>query len=239
MGHLTLYVVSTPIGNLSDITERAAATLRSVGMVICEDTRQTGKLLHHLHITTRMTAVHEHNERRRLSGLLSYLADHDAALVSDAGTPTISDPGFALVRACRKNGIAVVPIPGANAAVAALAASGFATDAFHFAGFLPKHDARRRASLERLLDEDCTVVLYESPYRIRKTLDAIDALAPEREVCLAHELTKLHESFLFGTAAEIEASCINPRGEFVVLINKPTSMHRRAGSTGERKQKNI
>jgi 16S rRNA (cytidine1402-2'-O)-methyltransferase len=215
-------VVATPIGNLSDISERARSILASVDLVASEDTRTTGTLLERLAISRKLYAYHEHNEREaaeHLAGLLSSGAS--VALVSDAGTPTLSDPGFRVVRACRRRGIPVVPVPGPSAVVAALSASGLPTNGFLYAGFLPPKSAARRAFLERHRDFPYTIALYESCHRIvRAVEDAAAVLGPERAICVAREITKLHETFLTGTAADVGArlSQSSHKGEFVLLI---------------------
>lgn len=214
---MALYVVGTPIGNLNDMSKRAADTLAQVDVIFCEDTRQTRKLLSHFNIHKRLIVVHEHNERAKLRGLLDLVRNHDAALVSDGGLPTISDPGYVLVRACRDEGIKVIPIPGANAALTALIASGFPTDSFYFAGFLPKKGNKK---LREVLDKETVVILYESPHRIIKRIEAIAAYAPSRKICIARELTKLHEEFLVGEASEMQHAPITPKGEFVIIIDK-------------------
>ena len=218
----TLYVVGTPIGNLEDITQRAARILGEVDLIACEDTRHTHRLLDHLGLRTPMVSYHEHNEAERTSELIAQLeAGASVALVSDAGTPLVSDPGYRLVRAAVERGIQVVPVPGPSAAVAALSASGLATDSFHFAGFPPVKSGQRRRWLETLRSDSGTVVLYEAPHRILDTLDDIAAVFGERPVVLARELTKLHEEFLRGSAAEIAAEFRSRpaiKGEMTVLI---------------------
>lgn len=200
----TLYLVATPIGNLADITYRAVETLRSVGLIACEDTRHTRKLLDHYGITTPLQSYHEHNEAQRTGELLARLeAGADVALVSDAGTPLISDPGFRLVRAAAAAGIRVVPIPGACAAIAALSASGLPTDTFRFVGFLPRKQGERRARLESLRDDFSTIVLYEAPHRVEETLEDLVTFLDDPLVVLSRELTKLHEEFLRGSSSEV------------------------------------
>ncbi len=201
----TLYLVATPIGNLEDITLRALRVLREeVAAIACEDTRQTQKLLAHYTIRKPLISYHEHNEANRAAELVEILEAGDSiALVSDAGTPLLSDPGYRVVTAAIEHGIRVEPVPGASALLCALTASGLATDSFLFAGFLPPKVTARRKRLESLAEETVTVVAYESPHRILETLDAITEVFGERVVVLARELTKLHEEFLRGTAAEI------------------------------------
>lgn len=200
----TLYLVATPIGNLADITYRAVDTLRSASLIACEDTRHTRKLLDHYGISTPVQSYHEHNEAQRTEELIGRLeGGTDVALVSDAGTPLISDPGFRLVRAAAAAGIRVVPIPGACAAVAALSASGLPTDAFLFIGFLPRKQGERRARLESLRGETSTIVLYEAPHRVEETLEDLVTFLDDPPVVLSRELTKLHEEFLRGTSSEV------------------------------------
>lgn len=220
----TLYVVATPIGNLEDITLRALRLLKQVAVIACEDTRQTRKLLDHFSITTPTVSYHEHNEAARTAELLTRLeAGESVALVSDAGTPLISDPGYRVVHAAIAAGIAVVPIPGASAALGALAAAGLATDQFRFCGFLPPKSGQRRKALEEMAEETCTLVFYEAPHRILDTLADIEAVYGPRPVVVARELTKLHEEFLRGTAAEVHAQlAARPavKGEITLLIGK-------------------
>jgi len=217
-----LYIVATPIGNLEDLTERAARVLGQVDLVACEDTRQTRKLLQHLGIEKQMVSYHEHNEAQRAAWLVEkLLAGASVALVSDAGTPAISDPGLTLVRRAVEQGIPVVPIPGPSAVIAALSASGLAADSFYFAGFLPAKRAQRRQALERLKSLDCTLVFYEAPHRILDTLSDIGEILGDRPVALARELTKLHEEFLRGTPASVRAELASRpaiRGEFTVIV---------------------
>ena len=220
----TLYVVSTPIGNLEDITMRAVRVLKEAAVIACEDTRQTRKLLAHYGITTPALSYHEHNEQQRTAQLIERLqAGESVALVSDAGTPLISDPGYRLVAAAIASGIPVVPIPGASAVLAALAAAGLPTDAFRFCGFLPPKSGQRRKALEALRAEDCTLVFYEAPHRILDALADVEAVYGARPVVVARELTKLHEEFLRGPAAELRATLASRpavKGEITLLIGK-------------------
>lgn len=221
----TLYLVATPIGNLEDITLRALRILRDeVFMIACEDTRQTQKLLAHYTIRKPMVSYHEHNEASRTAELLAILERGDSvALVSDAGTPLLSDPGFRLVAAAVRSEIPVVPIPGASAALSALVASGLPTDSFLFLGFLPPKAAARQKKLASLAAETATLVAYESPHRILETLASIQETLGAREIVLAREITKLHEEFLRGTAAEI-ASQLETRpsikGEITLVVGR-------------------
>ena len=201
----TLYLVATPIGNLEDITFRAIRILRDeVSVIACEDTRQTSKLLAHFEIRKPLVSYHEHNEEERVAELIAVLERGDSvALVSDAGTPLVSDPGYRLVRATVEKGLRVVPLPGASAVLAGLAASGLPTDQFRFVGFLPSKAAARRKALEALAGEPMSVVAYESPHRILETLADMAETLGNRPMVLARELTKLHEEFLRGTAEDI------------------------------------
>jgi len=219
-----LYVVSTPIGNLEDITYRAVNALKSADWIACEDTRTTHRLLSHYGITTRSLSYHDHNEQPRSAELTARLvAGETGALVSDAGTPLLSDPGYRLVRAAIEAGIRVEALPGASAVLAGLVVSGLPSDQFHFAGFLPSKQGARKRSLEALSDEAATLIFYETPHRILEALDDINAVYGSREVVVARELTKMHEEVLRGTATQIRetlAARDSVRGEFVILIAK-------------------
>ena len=218
----TLFIVATPIGNLGDISGRARAVLAAVDAVACEDTRTTGVFLRHLGIEKPLLAYHEHNELQLAPVLAARVAAGESiALACDAGTPALSDPGFRVVRECRRRALPVVPVPGACALVAALSASGLPTHAFRFTGFLPPKSSARLRFLASLRDATDTVILYESCHRIGKFAGEILAeLGPGRVICIARELTKLHETILTGTAADIvpRIKGDNLRGEFVVLI---------------------
>ena len=217
----TLYLVATPIGNLEDITLRALRVLRECDAVCAEDTRHTGQLLTHFGIRKSLLSYHKFNEARRSEEILERLrSGQRLALVTDAGSPGISDPGQRVVTACLQAGLRVEPVPGACALIAALTASGLSTDAFRFAGFPPVKSGQRARFLAEWLRSPETVVLYESPYRIEKLLSEIAALAPERPTAVARELTKKFEEWLRGTAQEVVAELIRrPRkGEFVVVI---------------------
>jgi len=199
-----LYIVSTPIGNLEDITLRALRILKEVSLIAAEDTRHTRKLLSAYEITTRMMALHEHNEEERASRIVAkILAGESVALVTDAGTPCISDPGYRLVSAATREGVRVVPVPGASALLAGLAAAGLPTDAFHYQGFLPKKQGKRHDILEALATLSHTFVLYESPSRIVRLLGELESILGDRPAVLARELTKRHEEFLRGTLSTI------------------------------------
>lgn len=219
----TLYVVATPIGNLGDLSSRARDVLASVALIAAEDTRHSSRLLRHLGIDCPMMSLHEHNEASRVEPLLARLeAGEDVALISDAGTPLISDPGFVLVRALRERDVQVIPVPGPCALVAALSASGLPTDRFLFAGFLPVKGGARRTRLETLVQRGETLVFYESPHRIRDTLADLAAVFGERRLVLARELTKTFETFLDGSAASLlktlDADPDQARGEFVIMV---------------------
>src|SRR5258708_5712688 len=220
----TLYIVATPIGNLEDITYRAVRTLGEADLIACEDTRQTRKLLDRYAISKPLTSYHEHNEEDRSDDLIRELeAGKNVALVSDAGTPLIADPGYRLVRKARERGIQVSPIPGPSAIVAALSASGLPTDAFEFQGFFSAKRTQRHRQLEQLRDSRGTQVFYEAPHRILETLDDIAEIFGDRTLVVARELTKVHEEFLTGTAAEIREvlrSRAGIKGEFTVMIGK-------------------
>jgi 16S rRNA (cytidine1402-2'-O)-methyltransferase len=219
-----LYIVATPIGNLEDITLRALRVLREADLIACEDTRQTRKLLDHFGIAKPVTSYHDHNEAARTAELIGRLdRGETVALVSDAGTPLISDPGYRLVRAAIEAGIAVVPIPGPSAVMGALAGAGLGTDSFRFCGFLPPKTSQRRKVFEEWKNEACTLVFYEAPHRILETLEDIAATMGARPVVIARELTKLHEEFLRGTAAELHATLSgrpSVKGEITLLIGK-------------------
>jgi 16S rRNA (cytidine1402-2'-O)-methyltransferase len=219
-GHL--YVVATPIGNLADLTERARAILGSVDLIACEDTRTTGGMLTRYGLRRDLVAYHDHNETEVAERLADQIAaGKSVAVVSDAGTPAISDPGFRIVRACRRRGLPVVPVPGACAVAAVLSASGLPTNGFLFAGFLVAKTAARTAFLEKYRDFDFTLALYESCHRIDKFADEIvTILGPDRVVCIAKEVTKLHETFIIGRAIDVRDRLLKGslKGEFVVLI---------------------
>jgi 16S rRNA (cytidine1402-2'-O)-methyltransferase len=219
----TLYLVATPIGNLADITHRALDVLRNVAVIACEDTRHTRKLLQHYDIATKTVSYHEHNEQERARQLLETLRDgKDVAVVSDAGTPSISDPGYRLVRAAIENDVQVVPVPGPSALISALIAAGLPTDQFFFGGFLPARSNARRTRLNELRSVPGTLIFYEAPHRLAETLrDAYEVLG-ERESVVARELTKLHEEIRRGRLSELSRhySEEEPRGEIVLLIDR-------------------
>lgn len=219
----TLYVVATPIGNLGDLSVRAAQVLAAVGRIACEDTRHTAKLLQHIGVTTPTVSYHEHNERERAEELVAALeGGEDLALVTDAGTPLVSDPGYRLVERANRAGIRVVPLPGASAVMAALMASGLATDEFRFCGFLPPKSGARRTKLASLKNETCTLVFYEAPHRVAEALADMQAELGDRPCVAARELTKLHEEFVRGSISEVAASFAGrePKGEFTLVIGR-------------------
>ena len=220
----TLFIVATPIGNLGDLTPRALETLKGVDAICAEDTRRSGQLMSHFGIATPLLALHDHNEEALSQRVVERLLAGDSlALVSDAGTPLVSDPGFRLVRAARAAGIKVSPLPGACAAIAALSVAGLPSDRFTFEGFLPAKASARREQLKRLASETRTLVFYESSHRIAESLaDMRSAFGDERPAVIARELTKLFETVLDGTLAElhaqVEADDNQRKGEFVVMV---------------------
>ncbi|HKO42924.1 MAG TPA: 16S rRNA (cytidine(1402)-2'-O)-methyltransferase [Pyrinomonadaceae bacterium] len=222
----TLYLVATPIGNLDDITLRAMKVLGDVNLIACEDTRHTRKLLTHFGINTRTISYHEHNERERAVELLERLKSGDSiAMVSDAGTPGISDPGFRLVQLAIENDIGVVPVPGAAAFVSALVASGIPADEFFFAGFLPSRATARRAKLKELQAVPATLILYEAPHRLAASLRDASEILGQRSAVVARELTKVHEEFARGTLGELAGrfGSENVRGEIVLVIERASA----------------
>jgi len=222
----TLYLVATPIGNLKDITFRAVEVLKAVDLIACEDTRHTRKLLNAYEISAKLISYHEHNEVERAEELSKHLLDGKSiAVVSDAGTPGINDPGFRLVQKCVEADIHVVPIPGAVAFVNAAIASGLPTDSIFFGGFLPSKTGERKKRIRELADVPATLVFYETPHRIAAAIrEALDVLG-ERQAALARELTKIHEEFVRGTLSELVDKYNNelPRGEYVLVIARGTN----------------
>ncbi|SFR73242.1 16S rRNA (cytidine1402-2'-O)-methyltransferase [Marinobacter daqiaonensis] len=220
----TLYIVATPIGNLDDLSARAARVLSEVNLIAAEDTRHSGRLLQHLGIDKPMWALHDHNERDRATGLLDRVEKGESvALISDAGTPLISDPGFVLVREARARGIPVSPVPGPCALVAALSAAGLPTDRFLFEGFLPAKAGARAKALQALSRETATLVFYESPRRIQDLVaELATCFGPDRQVVLARELTKAFETFYSGTTGEVLEAIVGDensgKGEYVVMV---------------------
>jgi len=220
-----LYLVATPIGNLDDISARALETLSKVTLIAAEDTRHSRTLLRHFGVDTRMLALHEHNEYQALEKVIDCLRQGNAvALISDAGTPVISDPGFALVRECHRQGLTVSPVPGPSAAIAALSASGLATDSFLFEGFPSRNKGVRRSEFEKLRNETRTMLFYESSHRVQVCLqDMADIFGVERPAVLARELTKLHETILHSTLGSLcntlQQDPMQSKGEFVLLVS--------------------
>lgn len=220
----TLFIVATPIGNLEDLTPRARSTLAEVDLVAAEDTRHSGRLLSHFGVKTRLLALHDHNEQEAVSTAIAVLeSGQSVALVSDAGTPLVSDPGYRLVRAAHELGITVSPIPGACALTAALSVAGLPTDRFGFEGFLPAKRAARRQVLESLLRETRTTIFYESVHRVAESLnDMCEILGEERLAFIGRELTKMHEQCVQGTLGQLRAGIddgsIVSKGEFVIVV---------------------
>ena len=247
--HPALYLVGTPIGNLEDITLRAIRLLKQVDVIACEDTRQTQKLLNHYAISTHTTSYHEHNERTRAPELVKQIEEGaSVALVTDAGMPGISDPGYRLITESIEHGIPVVPVPGASAFLSALVASGLANDSFRFGGFLPAKRGERRTALEQAKTSHHTEIFYEAPHRIVETLtDMVEVLGEARKVVVAREVTKLHEEFLRGTTYDVLENLKSReavKGEITLLIGKaqpedrPAARDRSAGpSVRQRVQK--
>ena len=220
----TRYVVSTPIGNLEDITLRALRILKEVSLIACEDTRTTRKLLQRYEVATATTSYTEHNHKYKTPQILKALADGDVALVSEAGTPTIHDPGLHLITAALANGFGVVPIPGPSAVMAALAASGLPADRFTFLGFLPGRQSQRRQVWDNAKDAPNTLVAFETPHRLRPSLqEALDILG-DRRIAVGREITKLYEEWFRGSISEALAHFTEPRGEFTLVIEAATSV---------------
>jgi len=234
-----LYVVATPIGNLEDISMRALRILKEADVIACEDTRQTLKLLSHFDISKRLVSYHEHNEVTRAPEIIIELEQGaKVALVSDAGTPSISDPGYRLVHLCLRHGIDVVPVPGASAFVAALAASGMPIDQFAFVGFLPSRPTERRKELRTLANEPRTLALYEAPHRLLDTLEDALELLGNRPAVIAREVTKLHEEFLRGHLEDLVGAVRKraPRGEITLLIGPPDGHEAHAANDASAKE---
>lgn len=216
-----LYIVATPIGNLEDITLRAIRVLKEVDIIAAEDTRHTLKLLNHLEISKPLISYHRHNEEIKTQELIDKLQEgKNIALVSDAGTPVISDPGGEIVKSAIENNIKIIPIPGACAAITAIIASGLDAKEFTFIGFLPQNNKNRNEKLERISKEERTTILYEAPHKLMKTLEDIGKVIGKRKVVLARELTKIHEEYIEGTIAELQSKIKEPKGEYVIIIDK-------------------
>jgi 16S rRNA (cytidine1402-2'-O)-methyltransferase len=220
----TLYLVATPVGNLEDITLRALRILKEVDLIACEDTRHTAKLLTRYNIGTPRESYHKFNEESRVPKYIQLLRDgKNIALVSDSGTPLVSDPGHAFVSSCRKEGIPVIPVPGPSAAIAAITGSGLPSDSFFFAGFLPSRSALRKRRLEELAGIPATLILFEAPHRILASLEDMVPILGERKASIAREITKIHEEFIHGTLSELRDSLKNrPRiqGEITLVIER-------------------
>ena len=218
-----LYVVATPIGNLGDITVRALQVLKSVDVVAAEDTRHSGMLLKHFEIKKPLLSYHEHNEAMRTAQLVERLAaDENVALITDAGTPALSDPGARLIRACIERGLPLTIIPGPSSILAALVGSGFSTERFYFGGFLPVKSGQRERELRATTERGETTIFFESPYRLTKTLAACTGIIPDRQLCVARELTKKFEEFRHGIASKLLAhyEAHPPKGEIVLVISQ-------------------
>jgi 16S rRNA (cytidine1402-2'-O)-methyltransferase len=216
----TLYLVATPIGNLEDMTLRALRILKEVRLIAAEDTRTSRVLLQHFNIATPLTSYHEHNKLHKVEAIFDALALGDVALISDAGMPAISDPGYELVRLALARGVRVVPVPGASAVVTALVASGLPTDGFVYLGFLPRKDVDRRRFLESLKHEPRTLIAYESPHRLIDALHDVQSVLGERPVCVAREMTKHYEEFFRGTVSQAleRFQSENPKGEITLVV---------------------
>lgn len=216
-----LYLVATPIGNLDDITLRAIKVLKEVDYIAAEDTRHSLKLLNHLEISKPLISYHRHNEDVKTDILINkLLEDKNIALITDAGTPGISDPGEAVVKEAIKNNIKIVPIPGACALINALIASGIDTTEFAFLGFLVLNKKNRKEQLDKIKNANLTTIIYEAPHKLLSTLKDLSEILEDRKVVLARELTKIHEEFIYGTANELLNKLDNPKGEFVIIIDK-------------------
>lgn len=216
-----LYIVATPIGNLEDITLRAIRILQEVDIIAAEDTRHTLKLLNHLEITKPMISYHRHNEEVKTDELIQKLLEgKNIALVSDAGTPIISDPGGEVVKVALENGIKVEPIPGPCAAITALIASGIDAKEFTFLGFLPLNKKNRKEKLRQIEKQETTTILYEAPHKLMQTLEELSKITQNRKIVLARELTKIHEEYQTGTAQELKNRIQEPKGEYVIIIEK-------------------
>lgn len=216
-----LYIVATPIGNLEDITLRAIRILKEVDIIAAEDTRHTLKLLNHLKISKPMISYHRHNEEIKTDELINKLLEgKNIALVSDAGTPVISDPGQEVVKIALENGIKVTPIPGACALITALIASGIDAKEFTFLGFLPLNKKNRKEKLNQIEKQETTTILYEAPHKLMQTLEELEQITKNRNIVLARELTKIHEEYIQGTAEELKNKIKEPKGEYVIIIQK-------------------
>ena len=217
-----LYVIATPIGNLEDISLRALRLLREVKLIAAEDTRTTRHLLNAHNIKTPLTSYHEHSKRAKLDYLLNYLEKEDLALVSEAGTPGLSDPGYELIVAAIERGISVVSIPGASAVITALVVSGLPTDQFLYLGFLPRRKGQRQRLLSSIVDEPRTIVAFETPHRLKEALSDIEEILGNRRLSVCRELTKVHEEIFRGRVSQAREHFVEPRGEFTLVIEGKT-----------------
>ena len=217
-----LYVIATPIGNLEDISLRALRLLREVKLIAAEDTRTTRHLLNAHNIKTPLTSYHEHSKKAKLDYLLNYLEKEDLALVSEAGMPGLSDPGYELIVAAIEHGISAVPIPGASAVITALAVSGLPTDQFLYLGFLPRRKGQRQRLLSSIVDEPRTIVAFETPHRLREALSDIEEILGNRRLSVCRELTKVHEEIFRGRVSQAREYFAEPRGEFTLVIEGKT-----------------
>jgi 16S rRNA (cytidine1402-2'-O)-methyltransferase len=217
-----LYVVGTPIGNLEDISLRAVRILREVGLVAAEDTRKTRRLLNAYNIQTPLTSYHEHSSRAKLDYLLSHLEKEDLAMVSEAGMPGLSDPGYDLIIAAIDRGVSVVPVPGPSAVITALVVSGLPTDQFVYVGFLPRRKGHRQRLLSSISDESRTIVAFEAPHRLRGALADVEEILGDRRVSVCRELTKVHEEVFRGRVGQAREHFTQPRGEFSLVIEGKT-----------------
>ena len=217
-----LYVIATPIGNLEDISLRALRLLREVKLIAAEDTRTTRHLLNAHNIKTPLTSYHEHSKRAKLDYLLNYLEKEDLALVSEAGMPGLSDPGYELIVTAIERGISVVPIPGASAVITALVVSGLPTDQFIYLGFLPRRKGQRQRLLSSIVDEPRTIVAFETPHRLREALSDIEEILGNRRLSVCRELTKVHEEIFRGRVSQAREHFAEPRGEFTLVIEGKT-----------------
>ena len=217
-----LYIIATPIGNLEDISLRALRLLREVKLIAAEDTRTTRRLLNAYNIKTPLTSYHEHSKRAKLDYLLDYLEKEDLALVSEAGMPGLSDPGYELIVAAIERGIPVVPIPGASAVITALVVSGLPTDQFFYVGFLPRRKGQRQRLLNSIVDEPRTIVAFETPHRLKEALSDIEEILGNRRLSVCRELTKIHEEIFRGRVSQSREHFTEPRGEFSLVIEGKT-----------------
>jgi 16S rRNA (cytidine1402-2'-O)-methyltransferase len=217
-----LYIIATPIGNLEDISLRALRLLQEVKLIAAEDTRTTRHLLNAHNIKTPLTSYHEHSKRAKLDYLLNFLEKEDLALVSEAGMPGLSDPGYELIIAAIERGISVVPIPGASAVIAALVVSGLPTDQFLYLGFLPRRKGQRQRLLSSIVDEPRTIVAFETPHRLNEALNDIEEILGNRRLSVCRELTKVHEEIFRGRVSQAREHFVEPRGEFTLVIEGKT-----------------